>query len=64
MKVEELNISKGEILLGAPKSYWGDLNAYNPVTSKIYFILISIISLWQCPALVRPLPQICSYPVM
>ena len=31
MKVEELNISKGEILLGAPKSYWEDLSAYNPV---------------------------------
>jgi len=30
-KVKELNISKGEILLGAPKSYWEDLSGYNPV---------------------------------
>ncbi len=30
-KVKELNISKGEILLGAPKSYWADLSGYNPV---------------------------------
>jgi len=30
-KVKELNISKGEILLGAPKSYWEDLSDYNPV---------------------------------
>nr|CBH38693.1 hypothetical secreted protein [uncultured archaeon] len=31
MKVKELNISKGEILLGAPKSYWEDLSDYDPV---------------------------------
>ncbi len=30
-KVKELNISKGEILLGAPKSYWEELSDYNPV---------------------------------
>ncbi|NAT10009.1 hypothetical protein C4E22_00370 [ANME-1 cluster archaeon AG-394-G06] len=30
-KVKELNISNGEILLGAPKSYWEDLSDYNPV---------------------------------
>ena len=30
-KVKELNISKGEILLGAPKSYWEDLSDYDPV---------------------------------
>jgi len=28
---KELNISKGEILFGAPKSYWEDLSDYNPV---------------------------------
>nr|QNO54991.1 hypothetical protein KIHMDPCI_00002 [Methanosarcinales archaeon ANME-1 ERB7] len=30
-KVKELNISTGEILLGAPKSYWEDLSDYDPV---------------------------------
>ncbi|MEA2053264.1 MAG: alpha/beta fold hydrolase [Euryarchaeota archaeon] len=30
-KVKELNISKGEILIGAPESYWEDLSDYNPV---------------------------------
>jgi parallel beta-helix repeat protein len=30
-KVKEHNISKGEILLGAPKSYWEDLSDYDPV---------------------------------
>jgi len=30
-KVKELNISNGEILLGAPKSYWEEVSDYNPV---------------------------------
>ena len=30
-KVKELNISKGEILFGAPESYWEDLSDYDPV---------------------------------
>ncbi|MGB3458025.1 MAG: alpha/beta fold hydrolase [Halobacteriota archaeon] len=30
-KVKELNISKGEILFGAPESYWADLSDYDPV---------------------------------
>jgi pimeloyl-ACP methyl ester carboxylesterase len=30
-KVEELNISKGELLFGYPESYWEDLSGYDPV---------------------------------
>jgi len=30
-KVKELNISKGEILIGFPKSYWEEVSDYNPV---------------------------------
>jgi pimeloyl-ACP methyl ester carboxylesterase len=30
-KVKELNISEGELVLGAPKAYWQDLAEYDPV---------------------------------
>jgi hypothetical protein len=33
MKVKMLNISLGEDVLGAPKSYWVDLATYDPVVT-------------------------------
>jgi hypothetical protein len=33
MKVKMLNISLGEDVLGAPKSYWADLATYDPVVT-------------------------------
>ncbi|MEM0492523.1 MAG: alpha/beta hydrolase [Candidatus Thermoplasmatota archaeon] len=32
-KIKELNISDGEMVLGAPKSYWSDLQTYDPVVT-------------------------------
>jgi esterase/lipase len=35
-KIKQLNISENEIVLGAYKKYWEDLNQYNPVETANY----------------------------